>query len=176
MPFLLNSIVQPEESPAGPIPDITAVSNLHRIPSSGCASEREPGFRLVSQNVGSQARRRRRQRCRHSATSVKRSPSWTRIAWPASPTRSLLLLLRVCASRSKTLLSNSQATQALSNALEFVNRNFEVDAERDYIMTVICEACTFQGSPTETIKVLEVKEAAFMCLGRIAELYYEKIA
>ena len=67
------------------------------------------------------------------------------------------------------------ATQALSNALEFVNRNFEVDAERDYIMTVICEACTFQGSPTETIKVLEVKEAAFMCLGRIAELYYEKL-
>ena len=35
-------------------------------------------------------------------------------------------------------------------------------------MTVICEACT-QGANDE------VKENAFECLGRIAELYYDKL-
>lgn len=60
------------------------------------------------------------------------------------------------------------ATKALSNALEFAKRNFDVDNERDYLMTVICEACT-QGITDE------VKENAFECLGRIAELYYDKL-
>ena len=41
----------------------------------------------------------------------------------------------------------------------------QVDNERNYLMTVICEACT-QGANDE------VKENAFECLGRIAELYY----
>ena len=44
----------------------------------------------------------------------------------------------------------------------------QVDNERDYLMTVICEACT-QGITDE------VKENAFECLGRIAELYYDKL-
>jgi importin subunit beta-1 len=43
-----------------------------------------------------------------------------------------------------------------------------VDNERNYLMTVICEACT-QGATDE------VKENAFECLGRIAELYYDKL-
>jgi len=43
----------------------------------------------------------------------------------------------------------------------------QVPNERDYLMTVICEACT-QG-------VDEVKENAFECLGKIAELYYDKL-
>eukprot|EP00286_Rhodomonas_abbreviata_P024991 CAMPEP_0181308270 /NCGR_PEP_ID=MMETSP1101-20121128/11366_1 /TAXON_ID=46948 /ORGANISM="Rhodomonas abbreviata, Strain Caron Lab Isolate" /LENGTH=898 /DNA_ID=CAMNT_0023414627 /DNA_START=90 /DNA_END=2786 /DNA_ORIENTATION=- len=59
------------------------------------------------------------------------------------------------------------ATKALSNALEFANKNFQVDAERDYVMTVICEACVSAND--------EVKEHAYQCLGRIAELYYDKL-
>ena len=45
----------------------------------------------------------------------------------------------------------------------------QVDNERDYLMTVICEACT-QGITDE------VKENAFECLGRIAELSPAQIA
>lgn len=44
----------------------------------------------------------------------------------------------------------------------------QVDNERNYLMTVICEACT-QGANDE------VKENAFECLGRIAELYYQNL-
>ena len=50
----------------------------------------------------------------------------------------------------------------MNNALEFASRNFDVDQERNYIMQVICEACT-QGSD-------EVKEYAYQCLSRIAEV------
>mmetsp|Transcript_41446 Transcript_41446/g.110904 ORF Transcript_41446/g.110904 Transcript_41446/m.110904 type:complete len:733 (-) Transcript_41446:53-2251(-) len=59
------------------------------------------------------------------------------------------------------------AVKALNNALEFASRNFEVDTERDYIMQVICEACS-QGTE-------EVKEYAYQCLSRIAELYYVRL-
>jgi hypothetical protein len=54
------------------------------------------------------------------------------------------------------------ATKALSNALEFANKNFDVDAERNYIMTVVCEACTSGND--------EVKEHAYQCLCRIADV------
>jgi importin subunit beta-1 len=60
------------------------------------------------------------------------------------------------------------ATKALCNALDFARRNFDVEQERNYLMTVICEACS-QGATDE------VKENAFECLGRIAELYYDKL-
>uniref|UniRef100_A0A7S0QT70 Importin N-terminal domain-containing protein n=1 Tax=Cryptomonas curvata TaxID=233186 RepID=A0A7S0QT70_9CRYP len=59
------------------------------------------------------------------------------------------------------------AVKALNNALEFASKNFDVDTERNYILQVICEACT-HGSD-------EVKEYAYQCLSRIAELYYEKL-
>lgn len=59
------------------------------------------------------------------------------------------------------------AVRALSNALEFASTNFEVETERTYIMTVICEAC---NAPND-----DVKESAYQCLCRIAELYYEKL-
>mmetsp|Transcript_2838 Transcript_2838/g.6384 ORF Transcript_2838/g.6384 Transcript_2838/m.6384 type:complete len:900 (+) Transcript_2838:48-2747(+) len=59
------------------------------------------------------------------------------------------------------------ATKALSNALEFANKNFDVEAERNYIMQVICEACTCAND--------EIKEHAYQCLCRIAELYYDKL-
>ena len=54
------------------------------------------------------------------------------------------------------------AVKALNNALEFASRNFDVDTERNYILQVICEACT-HGSD-------EVKEYAYQCLSRIAEV------
>jgi hypothetical protein len=53
------------------------------------------------------------------------------------------------------------ATKALCNALEFANKNFEVEAERNYIMQVICEACTCAND--------EIKEHAYQCLNKIAE-------
>jgi len=56
------------------------------------------------------------------------------------------------------------AVKALNNALEFASRNFEVDTERNYILQVICEACT-HGSD-------EVKEYAYQCLSRIAEVIF----
>jgi len=59
------------------------------------------------------------------------------------------------------------ATKALSNALEFASKNFEVEQERNYIMQVICEACTCASD--------EIKEHAYQCLCRIAELYYGKL-
>jgi hypothetical protein len=64
------------------------------------------------------------------------------------------------------------AVKALNNALEFASRNFDVDTERNYILQVICEACT-HGSD-------EVKEYAYQCLSRIAEVkrtcyFYDKI-
>mmetsp|Transcript_3159 Transcript_3159/g.6379 ORF Transcript_3159/g.6379 Transcript_3159/m.6379 type:complete len:902 (-) Transcript_3159:347-3052(-) len=59
------------------------------------------------------------------------------------------------------------AVKALQNALEFASTNFQVQTERDYIMTVICEAC---NAPTD-----EVKESAYQCLCRIADLYYEQL-
>eukprot|EP01114_Cavostelium_apophysatum_P022766 TRINITY_DN834_c0_g1_i1.p1 TRINITY_DN834_c0_g1~~TRINITY_DN834_c0_g1_i1.p1 ORF type:complete len:849 (-),score=280.63 TRINITY_DN834_c0_g1_i1:274-2820(-) len=56
---------------------------------------------------------------------------------------------------------------ALFNALEFVRANFDKEVERNYIMTVICEAAS---SPEARVRV-----SAFECLVRIATLYYDKL-
>jgi hypothetical protein len=69
------------------------------------------------------------------------------------------MIILVC---SQDLSVKLAATKALGNALEFAEKNFKVDAERNYIMTVICEACTSGND--------EVKEHAFQCLCRIAEV------
>lgn len=60
------------------------------------------------------------------------------------------------------------ATQALYNALDFAQSNFENDMERDYIMRVICEATL---SPDKRVRL-----AAFECLVSISSTYYEKLA
>ncbi|KAI8914839.1 hypothetical protein PhCBS80983_g00772 [Powellomyces hirtus] len=57
------------------------------------------------------------------------------------------------------------ALKALYNALEFVKSNFNEPGERNYIMTVVCEAT--RGA------TLEVQVAAFECLVKIMSLYYE---
>lgn len=59
------------------------------------------------------------------------------------------------------------ALQALFNSLEFVRVNFERDGERNYIMQVVCEATQ---SPN-----IDIKVAAYECLVRIMQLYYDKM-
>lgn len=59
------------------------------------------------------------------------------------------------------------AMVALGDSLEFVRTNFENDGERNYIMQVICEATQ---SPESRIQA-----AAFGCLNRIMNLYYDKM-
>uniref|UniRef100_A0A2M4A3T7 Putative karyopherin importin beta 1 n=1 Tax=Anopheles triannulatus TaxID=58253 RepID=A0A2M4A3T7_9DIPT len=57
------------------------------------------------------------------------------------------------------------ATNALHNSLEFTKANFEADAERNYIMEVVCEAT--QSTDTQ------ICVAALQCLVRILTLYYQ---
>ncbi|KAF9404839.1 karyopherin beta [Podila epigama] len=59
------------------------------------------------------------------------------------------------------------AIRALYNSLEFVEENFNREGERNYIMQVVCEA-------TQSSDV-NVQIAAFECLVRIMEYYYEKM-
>lgn len=59
------------------------------------------------------------------------------------------------------------ATEALLNALEFVQSNFDRDTERDIIMQVICE--------TTQAPSADVRKAAFECLVRIGALYYRHL-
>lgn len=60
------------------------------------------------------------------------------------------------------------ALTALCNSLEFVRDNFEKEVERNFIMQVVCEATQ---SPD-----IDVQVAAFECLVRIVQLYYDKMA
>jgi len=59
------------------------------------------------------------------------------------------------------------ATQAMLNALDFVNANFENEQERNYIMQTVCE--------TTQAASLKLKKAAFEVIVRVAELYYQKL-
>ncbi|KAI8618910.1 karyopherin Kap95 [Chytriomyces sp. MP71] len=59
------------------------------------------------------------------------------------------------------------ALKALWNSLEFVKKNFEHEGERNYIMQIVCEGTV---SPDEDVQV-----AAFECLVKIVQLYYDKM-
>ncbi|KAJ3024725.1 UNVERIFIED_CONTAM: karyopherin beta [Siphonaria sp. JEL0065] len=59
------------------------------------------------------------------------------------------------------------ALRALLNSLEFAKRNFEHDGERNYIMLIVCEGTV---SADEDVQV-----AAFECLVKIVQLYYDKM-
>ncbi|KAJ2717299.1 karyopherin Kap95 [Coemansia spiralis] len=59
------------------------------------------------------------------------------------------------------------AITALLNSLEFVRQNFENEGERNVIMQTVCEATQ---SPDTNVQV-----AAFECLVRIMQLYYDKM-
>ncbi|KAJ2236247.1 karyopherin Kap95 [Coemansia sp. RSA 485] len=60
------------------------------------------------------------------------------------------------------------AITALYNSLEFVRQNFENEGERNVIMQTVCEATQ---SPSVNVQV-----AAFECLVRIMQLYYDKMS
>ncbi|CDS08530.1 hypothetical protein LRAMOSA09891 [Lichtheimia ramosa] len=59
------------------------------------------------------------------------------------------------------------ALRALINSLEFVRSNFEREGERNFIMQVVCEATQSESE--------DVTEAAFECLAKIMQLYYDKM-
>jgi len=57
------------------------------------------------------------------------------------------------------------ATNALLNSLEFTRANFEKDAERHFLMQVVCEASQSEN--------MLVKVSAMQCLVKIMSLYYQ---
>lgn len=57
------------------------------------------------------------------------------------------------------------AINALINSLEFIDSNFKVSNERDFLMQIVCEA-TSASNP-------KIVAAAFECLVKIVSLYYE---
>ncbi|CAG8614080.1 2754_t:CDS:10, partial [Ambispora leptoticha] len=59
------------------------------------------------------------------------------------------------------------ALNALYNSLEFTRDNFEREGERNFIMQIVCEA-------TQSTDV-NVQGAAFECLVRIMQIYYDKM-
>lgn len=59
------------------------------------------------------------------------------------------------------------ATRALFNALEFIRGNMENEAERNYLMSVLCDG-------TRATDV-HIREITMQSLARIAQLYYEKL-
>ncbi|KAJ2361508.1 karyopherin Kap95, partial [Coemansia sp. RSA 2611] len=59
------------------------------------------------------------------------------------------------------------AITALLNSLEFVRQNFDNEGERNVIMQTVCEATQ---SPDDSVQA-----AAFECLVRIMQLYYDKM-
>lgn len=59
------------------------------------------------------------------------------------------------------------ATTALANSLEFAKNNMLVENERNLIMTMILSAA---ASPDSKVRV-----AAFLCLVKVASLYYDQI-
>ena len=63
------------------------------------------------------------------------------------------------------------ATGALLNALDFVDSNFDKEAERTYIMQVTCEATQCNTNNAEVDA--RVRKVAFECLVRIAASYYK---
>ncbi|RMZ78405.1 hypothetical protein DV738_g3918, partial [Chaetothyriales sp. CBS 135597] len=60
------------------------------------------------------------------------------------------------------------ALTALSDATEFIRSNFDNEAERNYIMQVVCEATQASDSA--------VQAAAFGCLNRIMGVFYDKMS
>ncbi|KAI7907779.1 armadillo-type protein [Cokeromyces recurvatus] len=59
------------------------------------------------------------------------------------------------------------AINALINSLDFIKENFEREGERNFIMQVVCEATQSESS--------DVQVAAFQCLVRIMQTYYDKM-
>ena len=74
----------------------------------------------------------------------------------------ILLLALSKAVFSHPLQVRRASIKAMYGALNIVSRNFEVKDQRDYIMTIICDACKEQD---ENIQI-----EALNCLVRTAEI------
>ncbi len=59
------------------------------------------------------------------------------------------------------------AIQALQNSLEFIRENFEREAERNYIMQIVCEATQMENT--------DIQVSAYECLCKIMSLFYDKM-
>ncbi|EFJ44948.1 hypothetical protein VOLCADRAFT_82561 [Volvox carteri f. nagariensis] len=59
------------------------------------------------------------------------------------------------------------AIKALTNAIHLARGNFEVETERTYLMTVVCQCTLASNQP--------MRVAAFQCLQQIADNYYPKL-
>lgn len=51
--------------------------------------------------------------------------------------------------------------------LAIVSNNFLIEQQRDYIMQIICNSCKNSD--------FDVQSTALICLGKIAELYYDHL-
>ncbi|OVF07453.1 putative importin subunit beta-1 [Clavispora lusitaniae] len=60
------------------------------------------------------------------------------------------------------------ALNALINSLQFIKLNFQREGERNFIMQVVCEATQAEDT--------ELQAAAFGCLARIVQLYYQHMS
>ncbi len=83
------------------------------------------------------------------------------------------VLTVICSSMAPAAPASVQqaAVVAMCNALPFVSANFSDaarTAERDSIMQAVCGATQSPHLP--------VREASFMCIEKIAELYYDHLA
>eukprot|EP01134_Creolimax_fragrantissima_P003633 CFRG3633T1 len=58
------------------------------------------------------------------------------------------------------------ATKAMSNSVDFVKKNMSNDAERNFIMQVVCEA-------TQAMDNVHLRVKAMECLVKIVQMYYE---
>ena len=60
------------------------------------------------------------------------------------------------------------AMNALYNSLEFIEKNFDREGERNFIMQVVCEATQCE--------LVDVQVTSFECLVKVMSLYYDNMA
>ena len=78
--------------------------------------------------------------------------------------RMLAAIVRGMVDESGDVSVRLAATQAMCNALEFTEKNFNNEQERNFIMQAVGQAVLCPAS--------EVREVGFECLVRICQLYY----
>lgn len=80
----------------------------------------------------------------------------------------LITIVQGAQSKEPSTAVRLTALNSLANALEFITKNFEVEAERNYIMQVVCEATQAE--------LPELQASAFGCLSKIMSLYYKHMS
>ncbi|PVV02127.1 hypothetical protein BB560_003428 [Smittium megazygosporum] len=85
----------------------------------------------------------------------------------AQSNRILTAVIQGARSEEQNQVVRLAALQTLNNSLEFAGQNFENESERTVIMQTVCEA-------TQSTSV-DVQAAAYECLVKIMQLYYQKM-